>query len=978
MLAAVDRHCAGKAPGISCGHPSVPGSATPTPADRAMPRQGSRPTALAIALSLALLAGELGAQAPSPGALPLPEHPRPDFMRARWQNLNGTWAFQLDPRNDGVAQGWARGLPAPQSIVVPYSWAAPLAGVRDTADVGWYSRSVRTPADWQGERVFLVIGASDWHTTAWLDGRELGTHQGGYTPFEFDLTPHLRAGEEQRLVIRVDDAPRDFKLEGKQGYGNVRGIWQTPYLEARGPVPLRAVHFSPDIDRGVVRVEAKLLERAPEALDLTLDFRNVELPTVTRRIRAGADALTFEVPIPRARLWTLDDPFLYEVTARVGGARTAPDVVDSYFGMRKISVESLPGSDIPYVALNGEPVYLQLALDQAYHPEGFYTFPSDEFVRDEILRAQQIGLNGLRHHIKVETPRKLYWADRLGMLVMADVPNFWGEPSPEARRETEYALRQMVERDYNHPSIFSWITFNESWGLSHREGTRQVYRPETKEWVVSVYRLARELDPTRLVEDNSPCCGGGHTETDLNSWHSYLPGWEWERHLRVISDSTYPGSPWNFEPGWRQARQPNINSEFGNVWGYEGSTGDVDYTWDYHRAVDAFRRHPKIAGWLYTEHHDVINEWNGYWRYDRSEKVTGLDELVEGMSLRDFHSPLYVAMGEELSRTVAPGEMVSVPLHASFLTDADHANGLVLRTELYGWNSLGQKRSYGGSSRAVPYRPWMTGPLEPLRLPMPDEPAVVVLAVRLEDPSGAVLHRNFTTFVVEGEPPQEVRLENGRQARLVRFAPAGFSAAEWSQKQWNVLDGLKVNGAGSGFFEYRVAWPQGVRPADLESVTLLAEVGAKQLFGKDRSDAQRMEGDYMRGRGTFDPSRNPNAYPMTDLTLFPSAVAVRVNGVLAGKQQLRDDPADHRGILSWHAQLPDRKLREAGSYGELLRVTIPREALESAAAAGELVIRLEVGDALPGGLAIYGRRFGRYPLDPTLVFVRSTATPAAR
>src|SRR5882762_2851976 len=144
----------------------------------------------------------------------------------------------------------------------------------------------------------------------------------------------------------------------------------------------------------------------------------------------------------------------------------------------------------------------------------------------------------------------------------------------------------------------------------------------------SVYRDAKTLDPTRLVEDNSPCCGRGHTETDINSWHDYLPGWAWENRDGMVSDSTHPGSSWNFEAGYRQGSQPNINSEFGNVWGYEGSTGDVDWSWDYHRAVNAFRRHPRIAGWLYTELHDVINEWNGYWRFDRSEKETGLGELV--------------------------------------------------------------------------------------------------------------------------------------------------------------------------------------------------------------------------------------------------------------------------------------------------------------------------------------------------------------
>jgi hypothetical protein len=146
---------------------------------------------------------------------------------------------------------------------VPFPWGSPLSGVKDEAEIAWYARTVRTPAAWKGQRVFLVIGAADWRTTVWLDGHELGSHEGGYTPFEFDLTPHVRFGEDQRLVIRVDDVARDFKLEGKQGYGNARGIWQTPYLEARGTTPLDVVHFSPDIERGEVHVDARLLAPAP-------------------------------------------------------------------------------------------------------------------------------------------------------------------------------------------------------------------------------------------------------------------------------------------------------------------------------------------------------------------------------------------------------------------------------------------------------------------------------------------------------------------------------------------------------------------------------------------------------------------------------------------------------------------------------------------------------------------------------------------
>ena len=895
-----------------------------------------------------------------PSPIPLPEHPRPDFQREEWLNLNGPWQFQLDAPDVGEAQRWfERGLPTPRPILVPFPWGSPLSGVPDSAPIGWYARTVDVPAAWRGRRVFLVVGAADWRTTAWLDGQRLGTHDGGYIPFEFELTKHLTPGQQHMLVLRVDDAPRAFKLEGKQGYGNARGIWQTPYLEARGAVPLRTLHFSPDIERKRVAVTAQLLERAPRAMTLTLRFKNAALPAVTQRVPQGTDHVTFEVPIPNVHLWSLDDPFLYEVEATLG-----EDRVQSYFGMRKISVVNLPGTDYRYVALNDHPIYLQLALDQAFHPEGFYTFPSDSFVRAEILRAKGIGLTGLREHVKVESPRKLYWADRLGLLIMADVPNSWGQPDSSMRGEATATLRGMIDRDYNHPAIFSWVLFNETWGLFTKTGQRDVYRPETQRWVASVYRATKALDPTRLVEDNSPCCGRGHTETDINSWHDYLPGWAWEDRDRFVSDSTHPGSTWNFETGYRQANQPNINSEFGNVWGYEGSTGDVDWSWDYHRAVNAFRRHPRIAGWLYTELHDVINEWNGYWRYDRTGKETGLGEVVEGMSLRDLHAPLYVVVGDSLSQGVAAGANVRVSLYASFLTASNTlGDSLTLRATLYGWNALGVKRTYLETTRRVPYRPWMTGALEPLDVPMPDEAAVLVLAVRLEDAKGAVLHRNFCTFVVEGAPPQGV----------VSINPAHFSAASWSLKQWNVMDSLKVNGAGSGFFEYRVPWPQAMHPADLDSVVFLAEVSSKELFGKDRAGAGRIEGDFMLGRGTIDPSLNPNAYPMTDERRFPSAVTVRVNDVVAGRQTLEDDPADTRGILSWHYQKHDRRLREAGSYGTLLRMNVPREALERAAARGELVIRLEVDPASPGGrgggLAIYGRHFGRFPLDPTLVFV---------
>jgi hypothetical protein len=918
--------------------------------------------ALAVSLSFTGQAAEI----------PLPEHPRPDFERRLWLNLNGSWSFRFDREDQGQKERWfAAGTAFPDRIQVPFPWGSALSGVSNQADIAWYQRTIKIPEAWGGQRIFLVVGASDWTTTGWLDGQELGRHRGGYTPFEFELTQHIKPGQDHTLALRVDDTPHAFKLEGKQGYGAARGIWQTVYLEARGASYVDSVQFQPDLQRSGVQVKVQLDRPLSQPASLRLSSRHQEFRDAAQPIAAGKSDVSFFLPLENAHLWSLEDPFLYDTELVLSAGDRELDRVSSYFGMRQISVERLPGSGYPYIALNQRPVYLQITLDQSYHPEGFYTFPTDEFMRDEILRTRRLGLNAQRLHVKIDVPRKLYWADRLGILLMADVPNSWGEPDADMRQETEYALRQMIRRDFNHPAIFSWVTFNETWGLSTKG---KGYSPETQEWVSSVYHLAKSLDQTRLVEDNSPC-NYDHVVTDINSWHTYLPGYSWLDHLNNVVSNTYAGSTWNYIGGRKQGDQPLLNSECGNVWGYEGSTGDVDWSWDYHIMMNQFRRHPKVCGWLYTEHHDVINEWNGYYRFNRGPKYTGLDAIMPGMSLSDLHSPIYLAPGVDLCFSVAPGAKVEIPLWLSVMTDRVPDGKLELSADFYGWNRLGQARYFTKllgpqSRRMVNVSPWFSGPIEPMRVTMPSAPGLAVLGFALADRSGTVYHRNFTTFrIASGPTPRDEQLQlDGGKARLIRFAPASFSSAKWSLKQWNVLDGLKVNGAGYGYFEYRLPWPSGLKVSDISQASLRAELGAKQLWGKDRVDTAKMDGDYMRGQGTFDPSRNPNAYPMTDSVTHPSAVRIRLAGESAGVFELPNDPADHRGILSWHAQLRDRMLREAGSYGYLVSATLPTSALEKAALAGEIVLRFEVDDSLPGGLAIYGENFGRYPLDPTLVF----------
>jgi hypothetical protein len=899
--------------------------------------------------------------------MPLPEHPRPDFERAAWQNLNGNWDFEFDKNDVGNTEKWFLGKKKfTKTISVPFPWGAPLSGVKDEADIAWYSKNIKVKNEWKNKKVFVTIGASDWKTTVWLDGKELGSHQGGYTPFSFELT-NLKYGTNQNLVVRVDDKRRDFTLYGKQGYGNARGIWQTIYLDARGQNFLENVQFTPDIDKNQVKVTAFLKSPSEKDLDLIVNIDEGSQTSRRQIFPKGTTQYSFIIPITNTHLWTLEDPFLYFATIKLGD-----DEVKSYFGMRKISTVYLPNTNFKYVALNNKPIYLQLALDQSYHPTGFYTFPTDEFMKNEILLARNIGLNGIRTHIKVDVPRKLYWADKLGVLVMSDLPNFWGEPDKNAQQESEYTLKEMIKRDYNHPAIFSWITFNETWGLKSKveiDGKKQTkYLPETQKWVASVYHLAKSLDDTRLVEDNSICCGAGHTETDINSWHEYLPGEGWEKHLKTITDNTYVGSEFHYEKGYKQTDVPNINSECGNVWGYEGSTGDVDWSWDYHRMMNTFRKYPKIAGWLYTEHHDVINEWNGYYRFDRSEKETGVGELVDGMGIKDFHSEVYLSTGNEISRSVKPKEEVSIPLYLSSMTDKELGNTLNLKVKMYGYDALGQKKTWGEISKTIPYEAWEQKELEPLKLTMPDEKSVVIVALTLEDNAGNIVHRNFSMMIVEGNAPAEMKLLNGKTVKLLTIEPKNFSDAKWSKKQWDVMEGAKVNGTGAGYFEYKIKVPKDINLANVTSASFIAEVSAKQLFAKDMDKKLAGNEDYMLG-AVAEPSQNKNSYPMTDVTRFPSAVSVKVNGNFAGRYDLPNDPADHRGILSWHYQIQDKKLREAGSYGYRLSVNIPKKSLEEAIKTGELVIRLEVDEGSAGGLAIFGDKFGRYPMNPTVIFV---------
>ena len=891
-------------------------------------------------------------------AIPLPEHPRPDWMRAEWVNLNGKWDFAFEPKGT-PADAPMRPAEFNQKIVVPFGWGSPLSGVKDEGDSAWYRREVEIPAEWKSSRFFLVVGASDWQTDVYVGGQLIDRHQGGYVPFEVELTPYVQKGGKTTVELRVWDVPasvagKDWRLYGKQGYGNARGVWQTVYLEGRGDNYIESVHFTPLLKDSSVMVQVVLDSPAKTPLAFGLAFKPEDGGSMARALfPIGKMKLTFVTPLQNIKLWDLENPYLYEVTATLGEDKASTeDKVSTYFGMREIGVGTNPNG-YPYVTLNGKPVYLQLTLDQSYHPEGFYTFPSDEFMKNEIMMSKRLGLSGNRVHIKAEIPRKLYWADKLGLLIMADVPNWWGPACEQGFREHWATFDGMLKRDFNHPSVFSWVLFNETWGLFTYAKGRD-YEAVTMRRVADAWRKAKELDPTRVIEDNSPC-NHDHVVTDINTWHGYFPGFKWEAVLDDCCAKTFPGSTWNYKGGYRQVDEPMLNSECGNVWGYAGSTGDCDLTWDYHMMINAFRRHMKCAGWLYTEHHDVINEWNGYVRFDRTEKEFGVRELFPGMEFRDFHADAFIPLDKALCREFKAGATYTVPVDISLATDRYAGKRLALSWNLRFIDGEGVERNANGSSLPLKTaaKPWQEGRIADVPVMLPDCDACGTVNFILHA-DGEPIARNFTCFVTRKGEVSDVRPVRG----------------EWSLKQWDVMDGKKFCGAGTGYFEYEFAAPKG-------ACVFRAEVSTKRLYAKDFKNevSSSSDVDYMLGE-LADRSQNPNSYPQTSAVYkHRGAVKVYANGTLVVTVDLPDDPADHRGILSWFSQKRSEKenrLHDAGSYGYLVEATIPAEVV-AASGNGRVVVRLEAVDT---GLAVYGSSFGRMPFGPHLMAVDADA-PAA-
>ncbi|TYP78231.1 glycoside hydrolase family 2 protein [Paenibacillus methanolicus] len=895
-----------------------------------------------------------------------PEFPRPDWQRADWHNLNGAWAFRFDPQDEGSGASWQVSPTAAfdREIMVPFSWASPLSGIgENTAGIGWYRRTV----DWQPKqrdsRLFLRFGAVDYTAEAWVNGVFAGVHHGGYGTFEFEVTDAWQSGGVNTIVVKAEDRDRDFQTRGKQGYGEIRGIWQPVWLEARPRTFVRDAKFTTSLD-GTIHVKARIEALEAGAGTLSFDFAQGDVMHEAQvTLEAGLNEIdtTFQVSSPK--LWSPENPHLYEGELRFDAAGGA-DVVQTYFGIREIGSAHFGERGYRWITLNGKPVYLNGTLDQSYHATGYFTYPSDEEMRDEIYLMKRLGLNFVRIHIKPEEPRKLYWADKLGILVMEDMPCFWGAPDEEARGGYEREALEVIERDWNHPSIFSWVMFNETWGLKTEGASGGLtgdaaqassYRPEAQEWVRSMYHWAKRLDPTRLVEDNSPC-NWDHVETDLNTWHFYINGYEQLRgHVEEVVAKAVPGSAHNFIGGNVQTDAPLMNSECGNVWGIEGGAGDSDLAWHYRYMMNEFRRHDKLCGFVFTEFRDVTNEFNGYYRLDGTEKEFGYEAFVPGMTVADLHAPDFVVIDAPPCQTIAAGERATVTLLRSSFSDRYHGQTLTVAWEL-AYDSLGTRTTVASGTLSAAWEGYGVELLGELAVIMPAEDAVAVLAIKLVDGDGQIVTRNFTTFDVRGDLASRADGDG-----LFLQLPVGGFGGQTFAHQWQAVGGAKTTGAGAGRFAYDITLP------GQDELELIGELAIAFEAAACRPLARHIEGAKFADHGismmhgaSAQVEYNPNTYYMTDETRHESRVHVLVDGERIGSFVLPDDPADSRGVLSWHYQAKPNRLDEAGSYGYLIQAKVPGRLAAKLDARRSFKLELEAED---GGLSLYGRNAGRYPID---------------
>lgn len=558
---------------------------------------------------------------------PLPEYPRPQLTRNKWQSLNGTWSFEGRTGDDAnIAEEPAADAKLPDKIVVPYPMESTLSGVRKHYDNAFYRRSFTVPTDWRqaGRRVILHFGAVNYQATIWVNGKQVATHTGGYLPFSADVTDALKSSGAQQLTVGVTNTGAASQPQGKQVmnpsgifYTASSGIWQSVWMEPTPAQKVDQVVFTPTLpkapstDGASVTVQVNSSTSKDGKVDVRLYDGTAVVATGT-----GKANTPFSIALPKAHLWSPDDPFLYHAKVTLKGS-TGTDQVGSYFGERTVEVGKVNG--VPKILLNGKPTFVNATLDQGFWPDGAYTAPTDAALKWDITATKDLGFNAIRKHIKVEPARWYYAADTTGMLVMQDMPSMESGFSATPAQDTEFRsqLHQMVEELKGETSIISWEPYNEGWGMDRGNVSNAI-----SEVKLAAEQVAKD-DPSRLVDAESGfnCCGSVNSDTgagNIVDWHTY----------------TGPARP---QPDVANNR-PAIDGEHGG-WGlsipahswnvgfinYAGASDSAQLTQKFETTQGALAKEAacQLSGGVYTQITDVEGEINGLWTYDR--KVPKLD-----------------------------------------------------------------------------------------------------------------------------------------------------------------------------------------------------------------------------------------------------------------------------------------------------------------------------------------------------------------